>query len=103
MKPIDSTKCKVHAFVCTNERPSGKAACKAVAGQEFYLALKTRLKEAGLYADHWVTRTGCLGHCNFVGCTIAIYPAGKPSKWYSEVTQSDFDFIWKEIEEAGKG
>jgi|GEM_PF-899130 len=102
MKPLDQSKCKVHVFVCINERPAGKAACRAVGGQEFFLSLKNKLKESGLYSTHWVTKTGCLGNCNFVGCTVAIYSPGRASKWYTEVTQTDFDFIWNEIAEAGK-
>jgi (2Fe-2S) ferredoxin len=100
MKDLDCAECKVHVLVCTNERPAPKTGCKDFGGQEFYSSLKTKLKETGLYATHWITRTGCLGFCNQVGTTVVIQPAGKPAQWYSEVTAADFDFIWNEITKA---
>jgi predicted metal-binding protein len=93
----DTDECQVQVLVCTNERQPGKACCKAVGGQEFYDALKLKLKAAGLYDTHWISRTGCLGYCNTVGTTIAIHRKGHPSRWFSEVTRDDFDAIWDEI------
>lgn len=99
MKDIKSEAqdCKVQVLVCTNERPEGKSCCHKFGGQDFYLALKKRIKEAGLYDTHWVTRTGCLGFCNDVGTAVAIYRNGKPTLWYNEVTASDMDSLWQEI------
>ncbi len=97
MEKIDSQNCKVHVLICTNEKPTPKVCCQKVGGQDFYLRIKTKLKETGLVATHWATRTGCLGFCNDVGTTVTIYAQGKPARWYNEVTQEDFDFIWGEI------
>lgn len=97
MKVLDCEECKVHICVCTNQRPDGKTSCQQFGGQDFYMKLKTKLKETGLSATHWVTRTGCLGFCNPVGTTVTIHPAGKPAQWYSEVKDEDFEMIWQEI------
>jgi len=97
MKPVETNECVVHAMVCTNERPVGKACCKKAGGQEFYQRMKEKIKADGLYNSHWVTRSGCLGFCNNVGTTVAIYPAGKDPVWFTEVTADDFDTIWNEV------
>ncbi|MFM8314240.1 MAG: (2Fe-2S) ferredoxin domain-containing protein [Deltaproteobacteria bacterium] len=99
MKDIKSQAqdCKVQVLVCTNERPGGKSCCHKFGGQEFYLALKNRLKQEGLYDTHWVTRTGCLGFCNDVGTAVAIYRQNEPTQWFNEVTAEDMDSLWKEI------
>ena len=59
--------------------------------------MKQKLKDTGLSATHWVTRTGCLGFCNNVGTTVTIHPEGKPTAWFTEVTEADFERIWNEI------
>lgn len=97
MQTLDTTQCKVHVLVCTNEKDAPKSHCKRVGGQDFFMRLKTKLKETGLIATHWATRTGCLGFCNDVGTTVTIYASGKAPRWYNEVTAEDFDFIWNEI------
>ncbi len=99
MKDIKSEveECKVQVLVCTNERPPGKTCCFKCGGQDFYLALKTRLKQEGLNNTHWATRTGCLGFCNDVGTTVAIHRKGEASQWFNEVTATDMDSIWQEI------
>lgn len=99
MKDIKSQAqdCKVQVLVCTNERPPEKTCCFKFGGQEFYLALKNRLKQEGLYDTHWVTRTGCLGFCNNIGTTVAIYRQNEPTQWFNEVTPEDLDSVWKEI------
>lgn len=98
MKQLDDEKrIKAHAFVCTNNRDDGRDACQAFGGQEFHAKLKAKLKEAGIYSTHKATRSGCLGYCNNVGCTVTIYRQGKPASWFTEVTDKDFDRIWDEI------
>ena len=97
MQKIDASQCKVHVLVCTNEKPAPKSCCQKVSGMEFFMKLKNKLKETGLIATHWATKTGCLGFCNDVGTTVTIYAPGKPARWYYEVTHEDFDFIWNEI------
>ena len=96
MEPIDR-KYKTQTFVCTNERPEGKACCHKVKGFEFFSRLKEKMKKEGLYANNIVTRSGCLGYCNDVGTTLVIYRDGKPAQWHTKVTEADFDTIWNEI------
>ena len=96
MKPIDYD-CKVHVCVCTNAREAPRTGCLDFGGLDFYTRLKHKLRETGLSATHWATRTGCLGFCNPVGTTVVIHIAGKPSLWFKEVTMADFDSIWQEI------
>jgi len=97
MKEVGKKNFEVHAFVCTNDKGAGKASCNPVGGQEFFARLKASMKAAGVWGTHRVTRTGCLSHCNAVGCTVAIYRAGQPSDWFTEVKPQDFDRIWREI------
>ena len=100
MKPIDAAECETQILVCTNERPEGRDCCKKYGGQEFYDRLKKQLKETGKNATHWATRTGCLGYCNNVGTTITIHRKGKEPEWLSEVTNADFETVWKKITET---
>lgn len=88
---------EVHAFVCTNEKPEGKACCKRVGGMEFFSRLKDDLKAKGIYSTHKVTKSGCLGYCNDAGCTITIYRKGQPEKWFTEVKMEDYPTIWETI------
>ncbi len=97
MKAIDINECKVHVLVCTNDRPAPRTGCAQFGGQEFYLKIKNRLKDTGLSASIWATRTGCLGFCNNTGTVVAIRKTGQEPKWFEGVTEQDFDTIWKEI------
>lgn len=85
---------EAHLLICTNERPDGNACCKKVGGHEFFLKMKEELAGRGLRARLWVTRTGCLGYCNDVGCVVALYRHGetKPTI-HSEVTDADFSSV----------
>ena len=96
MKDIDAKECELQVLVCTNDR-TDRTCCKAVGGQEFFEKLKRKLKETGKNSTRWATRTGCLGYCNAVGTTVTIHRFGEAPKWYSEVTDKDFDFIWNEV------
>ena len=66
-------------------------------GQEFFEALKKRVKTSRLNESCKVTRTGCLGGCNTVGCTVVIHADGKPVRSFNEVTMEDLVAIWTEI------
>jgi (2Fe-2S) ferredoxin len=90
-------KLEVHTLVCTNEKPGDKPCCSKVGGMEFFTKLKEKLKESGIYLTHKATRTGCLGYCNNVGCTITIHRNNEPPQWFTEVKAENFDEIWKEI------
>ncbi len=97
MNEIDSKNCLVHVCVCTNQRPDGRTGCDDFGGTAFHKRLKDKLKTSGKIRTHWVTRTGCLGFCNTVGTTVTIHRRGEPSRWFSEVTDADFDSVWEEI------
>lgn len=96
MQEINAKNCRVHVLICTNERPAPRTACNTFGGQEFFLKFKQRVKDKGMYNTHWVTRTGCLGFCNDTGTVVVIRRIGQPDKWYSDVTDSDFETLWNE-------
>lgn len=100
MQEINAKNCRVHVLVCTNERPAPKTGCATFGGMEFFMKFKQRLKDSGLIASHWVTRTGCLGFCNEVGTVVVIRRTGSPDKWYTEVKDCDFETIWNEATTA---
>ena len=97
MKDLGKKSFTAHAFVCTNARTDGRDDCAKFGGQEFFTKMKAEVKEKLLSGTHKVTRTGCLGYCNAVGCTLAIYRSGEPSRWYNEVTPEDYPQIWNEF------
>jgi (2Fe-2S) ferredoxin len=97
VKPIPIQGCQVHVLVCANARAGEELACQKNGGDTLFLRLKERVLREGLAATHWVTRTGCLGFCNAVGATVALYRPGRAPRWFSEVTAGDFDFLWDEI------
>lgn len=97
MKPVETRGCRVHILVCVNEREAAETSCHQVGGNEFYRRLKEKVSRSGLTSSHWITRTHCLGFCNKVGTTLTIHARDLPARWFSEVTEADFDFIWGEI------
>lgn len=97
MIEVDGKGCKVAVFVCTNERPPEKTCCKKAGGMEFYQGLKQKVKESGLHHSHWICRSGCLGFCNSVGTTVAIFKADQNPIWLSEVTADQLETIWEKI------
>lgn len=76
-----------HLFVCVNERRPGDPlpCCAHRGGWEVYEALRREVARAGLSRDVWVTRTGCMVHCNS-GVTVVVYP---DDQWYGGVAPSD--------------
>lgn len=70
-----------HLFVCTNDRSSGKPACK---GTALVAAVQTLLLGRGA-TDALVTPCGCLGPC-FDGPTAVVYPEGV---WYGDLDVGD--------------
>lgn len=97
MKRLDVKEPEVRVLICTNERLTEKPSCKPVGGHEFFLKIKDKIGAQDLYRTHQITRTGCLGYCNPVGCVIEIKRRGKPTRYFSEVTDNDFDTLWREI------
>jgi (2Fe-2S) ferredoxin len=82
---------KKHVFVCVNERED-KSCCRNVYGYEIFKELKRFVLDNGLVNDVWVTKTGCLGFCNDVGCTIVVYP---DKAWFMQTTKENL----KEVKE----
>ena len=78
-------------LVCTNLKEGGKACCGGRGRGSAVLAdtLKAAVAERGLKGIVRVSRTGCLGQCEF-GPNIMVFPEGK---WYSAVTEADLDAI----------
>jgi len=78
---------KRHFFVCVNERAPGAAlpCCAHRGGWAVYEALLNAVAQSGLSREVWVTRTGCLVHCN-MGVTAVLYPEGI---WYGNLTPTD--------------
>lgn len=97
MKKLISQLPVVQVLVCTNDRPNDQVCCKKVGGNEFHLALKQRIKDNNLRARLVATRTGCLGFCNNVGCTVTIHRKGEEPEWLTECSQADFETIWEKI------
>ena len=63
-----------HIFVCVNEREDSN--CCAVRGSnEILKALRKHVNDNGLFHKYNVSKSKCLGHCDF-GPTIAVYPDG---------------------------
>ncbi|SEO27839.1 hypothetical protein SAMN05216388_1010119 [Halorientalis persicus] len=76
-----------HVLVCTNARDSEHAACAEADGDEVYAAVKTWLRERGVFwSQVHVAETSCLGLCSADGTAIAIHPRGR---WYSDVCPDD--------------
>lgn len=76
-----------HVLVCTNARESDYAACAEAHGQEVYEAVKTWLRERGVFWSRvHVAETSCLGLCSAEGTAVVIYPR---SRWFSDVTPEE--------------
>ena len=98
MKSVTNLPYKKHVFVCVNDRGEEKECCKNVEGYETFKELKQFVINNGLVNDVWITKTGCLGFCNDVGCTIVIYP---DKVWFMQTTKEDLEkvqeFIVKDL------
>jgi len=90
MRPAPSP--RVHLFVCANRRegsPLGPGCGDR--GEAVYAALKEEVARRGRIADVWVTKTHCLGICPKDGCTVARWPAARPSAIVTEVAAKHED------------
>jgi (2Fe-2S) ferredoxin len=73
-----------HVLVCTNARDSEYAACAGAQGGAVYEAVKTWLRDRGVFWSRvHVAETSCLGLCSADGTAVAIHPR---NRWYSDVT-----------------
>ena len=94
MKEVKSPLPEKHVFVCVNEREAGRDCCTKVGGIEIFQKIKAFVMLNGLNSRVWVTKTKCLGFCNPVGTTIAVYPE---KKIFTEVKVDDIDELLKSI------
>jgi len=90
MEIIKELNYKKHVFVCVNEREEGESCCKDVNGSNIFIELKNFVINNGLVKDIWVTKTGCLGFCNDIGCTIVVYP---DRVWFMQTTSKNLEEI----------
>ncbi len=100
MKEIRTPLPEKHIFVCVNERDPKRVDtgqgpvsvrvdhCSKVGGLEIFQKIKTYVMSHGLTSRIWVTKTKCLGFCNPVGTTIAVYPE---QKIFTEVKVEEVD------------
>lgn len=76
-----------HVLVCTNARDSEYACCAEAHGEEVYAAVKSWLRERGVFWSRvHVAEASCLGLCSAEGTAIAIQPR---NRWYSDVLPKD--------------
>jgi (2Fe-2S) ferredoxin len=76
-----------HVLVCTNDRDSEHACCAEASGEEVYAAMKSWLRDRGVFWSRvHVAETSCLGLCSAEGTAIAIHPR---DRWYSDVLPED--------------
>ena len=74
-------------LVCTNLKEAGKECCGGRGRGSAVLVdtLKAAVEARGLKGIVRVSRTGCLGKCEF-GPNIMVFPEGR---WFSAVTEED--------------
>jgi (2Fe-2S) ferredoxin len=81
---------RLHAFVCTNERPDDdpRGSCAARGSVALRDHLKKAAKEAGLKGVR-INNAGCLDRCA-LGPVLVVYPEGV---WYRAECIADIDAI----------
>ena len=94
MKTTTDLPYKKHVLVCVNQRDEGKSCCSNTGSEEVFFELKKWVGEKGLVGKVWVTRTRCMGFCNDVGATIALYPE---KKWFLQTKMEDLDKVKESI------
>ncbi len=84
MKLLNSSKPKIHIFVCINDRSEKKKrdlnclpSCSPKINRSIVKELKDWILQMGLVKDVYCTKTQCLGFCNSDGGVVVIYPSGK--------------------------
>lgn len=87
-------------FVCTNDRSSEHACCADAGGEAVISAVKSWLRERGLFWSRAaVVETACLGLCSEDGTAVAFQPR---DEWYSDVRPKDVDrLLAREFEPDG--
>ncbi|MDH5414685.1 MAG: (2Fe-2S) ferredoxin domain-containing protein [Flavobacteriaceae bacterium] len=83
---------KSQLFICCNKRLDG-ASCASLDAEVLVNDLKNRLKKAGLWKKHKVTKTSCLGPCKD-GISAIIYPQ---NQLLTQVKLADEDELYQLI------
>jgi (2Fe-2S) ferredoxin len=78
-----------HIFICTNQKPEGKACCGETKGLELVEKFRDAIKIAGLTGKIRAQRSGCLDACKH-GPVLVVYPDGT---YYGNVSTEDVDNI----------
>lgn len=88
-----------HVFVCTNQKPEGKACCGEARGTEILNHLKN------LMADHpelkgkvRIQKSGCLDACK-MGPAMVVYPEGT---YYTALDEDKLNTIFEQHILGGK-
>lgn len=87
----DSGYYRQHVFVCTNQRPEGRACCQDHGAESAREQIKNALKVQYLHGkgEIRVSSSGCLGRCT-EGPVMVVYPQGD---WYSWKSEQDLSEI----------
>jgi (2Fe-2S) ferredoxin len=78
-----------HLFICTNQKPEGKACCGEERGMALVEKFREVLKEKGLNGKIRAQKSGCLDACKY-GPAMVIYPEGT---YYKNIQISDVERI----------
>jgi len=88
---------KAHVFVCTNQKPPGKACCADKNGGALRQELKNWAKER-FGREVRINASGCLDRCA-EGIACVIYPQGE---WHVGLGTDSIDVLKARIEELVK-
>ena len=87
---VEQRSIKKHLFICTNQREQGEC-CSQKGSEELVTKIKMRLREADLWNDYKVTKSGCLGPCA-KGISAVIYP---DNLLVTEISLDDEDELYQ--------
>lgn len=74
--------CRLHVFICRQQKPGGLVCCGARGGADSVAALQAEIIKQGLDEEVQVTTCDSLGMCGR-GPAMVVYPEGL---WYTGVT-----------------
>ena len=94
MKNVTKIDYECHVFVCTNQKPPGKACCADKGASVLRDQLKAWAKEK--YGKRVrINNSGCLDYCS-QGIAAVIYPQGE---LFLNLNSTDIDVLKKAIED----
>ena len=76
MREIKATNI-MHVFICVNEKVKKDSCSPTISSLDYYEIKRWARETAKIVPEVFITKTGCIGFCNPVGGTIAIYPQKK--------------------------